>query len=555
MAPVSTSFEVTLSFLATTENEAATGLLLPALDSVDPVVQEGALVAALRRRSPEAQALILSRLGGMDERWKSIIDGQRGALTIPLREALLGSDTTLRSRALRAVVWFHEYDLAATIVELVETRDATLVEEAATALLDLARAFHDEWTSGRAKAKANPRDPSVIRRGLTSALEQSAARFERHGRREPLEAFLILANRDNVTLKQILHEPKIATHAATIDLLLSSRHPGVSRLLLGFLEDAQPPLSALHALSQRGDAWFVEQFLSKASLELSLTARQNLVRIDDFAWLRDDFSLLEPLSDAAQAGACRVIRFANVDRDLAWGTIARLIDQGKPRARLAAIASLARFPTAAAEELTVRLVSDADPEARAAALAQLRDRDTPGAMNLLTDALDSEYAVVREAARASLSDFNVERFLANFDLMDDDERRRAGALVKKVDSRAIATLRGELETPSRRRRTRAIEVAGAMDMLARLDDALAVLAADEDLVVRVESLRALGDADSRVAREALELAVVDDSDAAREAARESLRRLESRRRTQGRESSSLAGPNTKGAWSPLGAHS
>ena len=44
----------------------------------------------------------------------------------------------------------------------------------------------------------------MIRRQVVGSLEPAVQRYGQHKRREVIEAFLLLANRDNATLKQIL---------------------------------------------------------------------------------------------------------------------------------------------------------------------------------------------------------------------------------------------------------------------------------------------------------------------------------------------------------------
>ena len=67
--------------------------------------------------------------------------------------------------------------------------------------------------------------------------------------------------------------------------------------------------------------------------------------------------------------------------------------------------------------------------------------------------IDSPHAEVREAVQESLQEFTFTRYLANFDLMDDQIRRNSGRLVLKVeclDSPNPAGVRTTAEPDSRK---------------------------------------------------------------------------------------------------------
>ena len=90
---------ITFDLLTSTDNEAAVQVLIPALDCPNPVVQEGALIALLKRRTAAGGREILDRMSRMKPEWKTIIRQHRGRLTGALRDAILGTDAgALRKR-------------------------------------------------------------------------------------------------------------------------------------------------------------------------------------------------------------------------------------------------------------------------------------------------------------------------------------------------------------------------------------------------------------------------------------------------------------------------
>src|SRR5208282_2217561 len=107
---------ITFDLLTRTENEAAVRVLIPALDCPNPVVQEGALIALLKRRTAAGGSEILDRMSRMKPEWKTVIRQHRGRLTGDLRDAVLGTDPGLCENGCRAAVTFRDYDLVPTLL-------------------------------------------------------------------------------------------------------------------------------------------------------------------------------------------------------------------------------------------------------------------------------------------------------------------------------------------------------------------------------------------------------------------------------------------------------
>ena len=195
------------------------------------------------------------------------------------------------------------------------------------------------------------------------------------------------------------------------------------------------------------------------------------------------------------------------------------------RAGGAAAAALAQFNGAEANALCLKALHDADPLVQADAVRQLRQRGIPGALARLLELLASSHDVVRAAVRESLAEFNFKRFLAAFDVLDEEVRRSTGSMVRKIDTEATAQLQEELTAKSRTRRLRAIAVATAMGALSDLERPLLDRLHDEDHVVRAEAARALAACNTAAVRQALLEATGDRSVVVQEAAEQSLREL------------------------------
>jgi HEAT repeats len=523
---VSEGLKTTFELLTATENEAAVQVLVLALESTNRYIQDAALHAILDRRSHVGQHEIIRRLHLLDDRTRAVVYEHRASFAQALRDAVLSTDPRVIANGCEAALWFREYDLMSTLVSAMEDSANSNAALAATTLLSLAEHLDDELTGPR--DYRHKRDPQIARRHALGCLQQSVLRYGMHRRLEPIEAFLLLASRENATLKHVLMDPMHGSYLVVLDVLRHSQRQGIVRLVLGYLDVHHAPLSALHVLAHRGDRAFVERLLQKIGGEPSAVVQANLKRLEHFSWLEGDLSFVDGLSDVAQHSAVQLIMASGINRAEAFRLVEHMAARGKPIGRRAAAAALAKFTGAEANTLALRLLKDEDPLVQATAARQLRHRGIPGALTILIDLVDSPHRVVRAAARESLTEFSFKRFLGAFDMLDDEVRRSTGMLVAKIDPTTLPSLKAELESPSARRRARGLVVALAIGLARGVEQQAVSLLYDDDPAVRGEAARLLGDCDGETALASLRAALEDSSPAVQEAAADSLQRIETR---------------------------
>ncbi len=510
----------TLRLLTKTENEAALRVLLPALDAPNPAIQEGALVAILNRRNPAGGREILRRMPTMSPEWKAIIRQHHGRITGTLRDAVLGSDVQMCRNGCQAAVWFREYDLIPTLLTVLQDANSPHADLAADTLLGLLENLYDELAGTR--DRSDRRDPQLIRRYVVGALEPAVQRYGQHKRREVIEAFLLLVGRDNVTLKQILQSPHQPAFAAMVEVLHKSSRKGVIRLLLSFLDDPHVPSSALAVIAGRSDLKFVQYLLKKIGHEPSAAVAQSLKRVETVAWLRNGDSLWRQLDDAAQHALVRLVMASGIPRLQAFLTIEDVLLYGRTGGRREAAHALAEFHGAEANTLALKALEDRDPHVQAHIVSQLRSRGIPGVLPGLVEMVDSPHAVVRKAARESLAEFSFKRFLGAFDLLDDEVRQSTGLLVKKIDPQTVPLLKEELGSLVRTRRLRALAIARLIGAVDALEGVILAMVDDEDHMVRMEAVAALGRCGTAASYQALQRATRDRSEVVRQTAQRGL---------------------------------
>ncbi len=519
--------QTTFNLLANTPNEASAELLLPALDSFETVIQEGALTALLNRRSVAGQHELLKRLHRVNDRWRKILHDNRGRMSRGVRDALLSGDEQLFRNGCQAAVWFAEFDLMPALITVVEDSSSPHGRLAAETLLTLARDLFGELAAPR--HYADRRDPQLARTHCLNVLESSVQRSPKHRSHEVVEAFLILANRENPTLRRILADPRDPMYVVLVQALRTSEHPGVMSLLLNFLEDAHAPMAPLGVIGRRPDAPFIRRLLERIGATPSTTITGNLRRIDAIDWVRGRPALLGEFDGPLQQAAVNLVVASGMKRWDYFILLEYLVRNGQKAGRIAATVALAELHGAQANAAVQRALGDSEPEVRAAALSQIRHRGITGALAKLIAALDSPHECEREAARGSLSEFTLQRLIAAFDHLDDAVRFSTGQLVRKVDPNCENLVRVELDSLSRTRRLRGIGATVALGLVTEMEERLIdLLGHDEDHLVRQNAARALSQANSLAAVEALEAAHKDRNVPVQAAARESLDELRRR---------------------------
>jgi len=516
-------FDNTLEVLRTTRNDAAVAALFPALENPRPEVRQGALRSLLGRRNLGVQRELLSRWHLMTEEWKDIISERPGRLGAAIRDAILGSSKQLCDNGCDALKRLREYDLMPALITAAEDDTSPNGDAAAKTLLEMADILFEEATGPRDYNQR--RDPQMVRSYVVTSLEKSALRYGKHGRREIVEAFLLLAKRNNPTLLRILADPLDKVYRPILQVLQHSKRKGVIRLLLSFLEELKAPASTIKLVATRTDQRFLRHLLRRAENDFSEAMASNVKRMEVIAWAAADSAVINRLDDASQEAAVKLMMASGVHRLELFPVMKRLAMEGKVGGRRAATAALAEFNGADANATVLAALDDPDPLVQAAAARQLRARGIPGAMDRLIQLVDSPCPQVEEAARQSLPEFSFDRFLTAFDLLEPVVRRSTGRLVRKIDSGAAQQLALELESKVRSRRLRGIAMTSAMGAERDLEDVLIGLVEDEDHIVRCEAVSALGKCDGPQVVAALRQALVDRSVSVQEAAERSLQQI------------------------------
>ncbi|HYO24158.1 MAG TPA: HEAT repeat domain-containing protein [Lacipirellulaceae bacterium] len=513
----------TFETLARSRNEAATAVLLAALESDDRRAFDGAALALVRRRSKAGHLAVLARWHELSDDLKRAIDQSEGRMGGALHDALLSPDEQLFANACEVARESGEFDLAPTLISVAEQTEGPRSAIATALVLELVdRLAHaaDEPDAG-----GYSRHPETIRKGVLESLERSVERFAIHGKRELIEAFVTLAGPESSTLRAVLEAPHHPCFQTVYDVLNLSTNPAVLDLLTSYLANHEAPGSVRQVVARRTDPPFVAALLGMPLPADSSWLAKNMAGIKALACLASGEAVCKRTAPAGQAAAMRLTSLSGATDETKLDFAAALLARGAQLARLAACESLSLITGQRSNDLVLAALADEDGDVQAAATRQLRSRHIPGTMAKLLELVASPFPQVQAAARESLAEFSFENYMARYETLDNESRRSTGALVALIDMQAIDSLKLEMASPVRRRRLRAIEVAEIMNVTAKVADALVERLDDEDHMVRAAAAAALADCTAMDVRDALVDALSDRSFAVQTAARESLRLL------------------------------
>jgi HEAT repeat protein len=519
---LTTGIETTLRLLKRTPNEAALRVLISAMDSPREQIRQAAMETLLKHRNLAGHKAVLSRLHTLDENQQRLVMRNSARMCSALRFAVLGTDRQLCENGCACAVRFREYDLICTLISAVEDQANPNADLVGKTLRELASALSKELLSET--ETSDHRGPKTVLKYVMPSLSKSVDRFGIHGRRETIECFALLVQRDNVTLGQILMAPRHPAFLVLVEMLAGSRDEAIIELILSFLDDAGAPSSILSAATKRRDLDFIRRLLEKIGHQPSLVLQQNLKRMGAVPWLASGAKVIDRLNDAEQHSAVKLAMLSGTTRENAFSLVQHILLHGQPAGRCAASEALDEFNGAAANALTLEALNDPNPRVQANATRQIRRRGIPGALPLLVKMVDSPHVEVREAACKNLGEFSFKRFLGAFDVLDDEVRHGTGDLVKKIDPNVMPLLAAELTSKVRTRRLRGLAIARTLNVVGQLEDAIIGLLLDEDHIVRADAASTLGECRmSPPIAAALTATLKDSSAAVRRAARKTLK--------------------------------
>ncbi|QDS99660.1 HEAT repeat domain-containing protein [Adhaeretor mobilis] len=516
---MSEALNLTIETFAKSRNQAATDAMIAALDTGD-VDSFNAIIAGLaKRRSKAGHTALLQIWHTLSDDQKAVVEEGRGHMGGALRDALL-ADKRLFENACVVALRFGEFDLTPTLITIGEHPSNPRAIEAVQVAVNLIANLNVMLHSPR--SEDDHCDPEAMRRYVLESLDRSLNRFRKHKRAALVEAFVSLSGATSNTLNTILDDPRHSCFQTVVNTLGKSISPGVIHLIFEFLKCENAHVVVRNIVSKRSDAAFVAALTSFVSTTQNKHVTENLKHIHNYHWLEPLNTLADRFGEERLVAIARLVERSGLKEPEALSFVEAMLKTECQPAKSIACEMLGRFRSQRANHVIVQAMDNPEPKVRATAIRQLLDRSIPDLLTKLMKLIEDPCEIVQEAAREALTEFSFESFLSRYDTLDELTRRNTGSLVSRVDNEVVPKLRAEMESQSRKQRSRAIEMADSLGLLAKVSDALIDRLEDEDHLIRVAAADALQFCTGTDVRDALMAALKDRSTAVQASARASL---------------------------------
>ncbi|MEQ8211218.1 MAG: HEAT repeat domain-containing protein [Lacipirellulaceae bacterium] len=516
---MSEALNLTIETLAKSRNQAATDALLAAFDSGDVDSFDAVIGGLAKRRSKAGHKALLEIWHTLSSKQQDAVEQGRGRMGGALRDALLG-ENQLFQNACSVAERYSEFDLIPTLITIGEhptnPRAIESVKVASRLIAQLNNLLHSP------PSETEHRDPEAVRRYVLESLERSLGRFRKHQRTAFVEAFVTLSGATSNTLHSILDDPRHGCFQTVVNTLSSSNSPGVIHLIFEFLKSDDAHVVVRNVVSKRSDMAFIVALASFASTTTNEQVLKNLHRVHNYEWLEPLDTLTQRFDQSQLLSVTKLASKTGLKEPVALAFIEAILATENLEAKVIACEMLAAFKSQTANQMVVQALDAEQPEVQAAAIGQLADRSIPDMLDKLMSLIEHPSEIVQKAARAALTEFSFESFLSRYDMLDESARRNTGGLVRRVDNEVLSKLREEMDGPSRKQRSRAIEMADSLGLTAQISDMLVERLDDEDHLIRAAAAEALQYCTGTDVRDALMTALKDRSTTVQAAARASL---------------------------------
>jgi hypothetical protein len=517
-------FPTTFELLAGTDNTAAVDVMVAALDIADESVQNLAVGAILKRHPTRAVIELVRRAQVLSKPARELIKKKSPVLAKGLRAALLSGDSALRASALQLVCDLEYFTELPTLTRLLEEKALCERDAVESTIYDLVDRLYKHLQFGKEKEESADflRNAQRMRHQAVATLEASCERFEIHHSRQVIEGLLILGDAQSVPLKKLIQEASSVVREIVVDLLHSSRHPGVMTLVIDSLADNYPLPATISAFASRTDPEFIAHLLETWPRELTPFQQNNVKKLESVSWLNAEGIHLDLLPPALHCAAVAFLMTTGLTETQKMDVLEWMVKFGSAEGRLAATEVLKDLDDADVQYVVRDGLESQQPEVQAWATGQLRAWSIPNAIELLVERIDSPVPEVRQAARGELAGFDVRRLLEIFDQLDSRMQSVVGKLVQKIDPETVTKLKGEMLNAIHNKRIRAARAALAMNLHMEVADALLEMARDPDVMVRRMAGEVLGKVRSPAALDMLRQLTRDGSPRVRQAATSAL---------------------------------
>lgn len=514
--PLTTTFEA----LAASARPEADEALIAALEVPQAAVRELAAAVILRRASIRGLLELLRRFDGLSDETRRLLSEPSDSLSQAFRQGLKHGDEPLVLPVLSAARAGRHVDQLPNVIPLLRSESPTTRSEAAETLWALADRLHDLLSQGG--ARIGRIDPQRLRDETLEGLAAACDRFDVLP--EPtriIEPLLALGTPRHQAVVKVLRQSAPECRRFAAEVLATSGHPGVMRLLFDFLGETYPPRRIFETLRTRDDAEFITALLRWLPKSPSATQTANLRQIEAVSWLEEPERIAD-LPEGLQGQVSAFVIATGLPEPRKMEIQEWLVRNASAEGRRGATQVFDRLDFETTRRILLDSLDSQDEDVSAWATSQLRPRHVPGAFKLLVDRLESSSETIQEAARKELKGFTIEHLITISDRLSPTLCRQAGQLVRKIDPDCVAKLAVMIGSPFQRQRIAAAQSVVRLGLVAELREALLGLLEDEDNLIRRIGVEILAEDRTPTVVAALSELLSDPSPRVRQAAEKAL---------------------------------
>ncbi|MDR1053221.1 MAG: hypothetical protein LBL39_03510, partial [Planctomycetaceae bacterium] len=489
MAGINTTVDVLLR----SKNRTAYRVLESGLDSSDPIVRQLSGKSLLSFRGGRGVAQLISRFDPSDEELLSIFRDNRDKVNTGLRAAIAGSDIELAHKAMQIVMTLDFYEVLPVLLTIYmdqsnKTGNDKELESVILVLLDhLALA---------AESRKNRR--LVLRVILPELMRLLWSWLTGYHENDPDMVFrvLIYFNRqlhdDFEILRDYLSNTELPTYPSLEKFVLNVVDERIFEAVFEQMNEREPLPFALAAFSKRCDSTFLSYIFNRMNESASDTLRTNIQGIKRLEWVADAGEYISGWSEEVQLGYLQVIRKLNIPAINLSAMLLDIFRLGKDKARIFALAEIAKIAGEPVNQLIWKAAEDPDPKVQIASFHLLRQRNVPNATLRILQFANSPNADVREAVQGLIPEIRLSNFFDAFESLNEEQRIRRFRVICGSNPMIVEELRSVLLFGEQMLKAKGLLCVEYGNLMATLEDAVCeVLSKGENPALRCKAAQLL----------------------------------------------------------------
>ncbi|MDR1483904.1 MAG: hypothetical protein LBT09_03675 [Planctomycetaceae bacterium] len=517
--------KTTIDVLSRSKNRTAYRVLESGLGSTDSVVRQLSGKAMISFRGGRGVAHLIRSFDPTDEELLTIFRENRDKVNTGLRSAIAGSDVELARNAMQIVVMLDFYEVLPVLLTIYmdqsnKTGSDSELESVILVLLDhLALAAENRKNRRLVLKVILPELMRLLWGWLTNYRENDP---------DILFRILVYFNgqlRDDFEiLRDYISNTELPTYSGLEKFVLNVVDNRIFEIIFDQMGEREPFPFVLAAFSKRCDSAFLSYIFRRLNESVSETMRANIQGIKRLEWVADAGKYIAGWSEDVQLGYLQIVRRLNIPAINLSAMMLDVFRFGRGKARLNALAEIAKITGEHVDQLIWQAAEDSDPNIQIASFHLLRRRNVPNATGRILQFSNSPNAEVREAVVSLIPEIRLSNFLDVFESLDDEQRAKRFQVICKSNPAVVDELRAVLLFGETIQKAKGLLCVGYGNLVTALEETIGeVLSKGETPILRVKAAQLLENGNRELSRSVLVQAVHrDPNQDVRAAAKKSL---------------------------------